>query len=437
MNRKGIAFIVVLLVVATTALLIVLAACQPGPSPTIPVPPASTSLPIHKSPTSIPRPTFTPSPLPTLVPTLTPTTTPLPPVNNILQRFETEIQPQLDRLNNVPKAPEEYTLPSASDWRIHFLPLDDRSYYVQYLLMQDKVFGNPAGTINIFITYTYQREGCLGYAGMSCGVQNIAVLSRLFVEENGTTYFLEELPTWAGGAGSSSDWEMVEHTVHPFKTLGEKGSEIEEILELLVGYTCGLDPDQTLVKAFDYPGLQTRMAILRQAIQSTNWSDREFAAYSLYAIGPDAAEMIPELIKALHDEEYHVIWGAVYALDAIGPAASAAVPDLIVVAQATGLPPQCLAISTLGKLGKANEVVPALIPVLEARQDCLESAARVLRRYGTDSIPAVPALIAIIEDTSLREDDRRQAISTLNGITGQKCEEDIDCWRSWWEEHKP
>jgi hypothetical protein len=415
-------------------ILVMITACQSSPPPVavVPTSPVVFHTPAPSFSTYVPPPTFTLTPSPT--PTVTPTA--LPSVEVILAGYQTTVRPILDRLYSAPKAPSGYILPPASDWRIQFLPLDERGYFVQHLLFQDKFFGNPEGSTNLYVTYSYRREGCLGLWGMSCDVQGFSVRSLMFVEGAGTTYFLQELPAWGGGAGSTSHWEMVERTISPFPILGENGGNIEKILELLVGFISGLDPAQRVVKAFDYPDLQTRLAILRQAIQSISWSDRMFATDSLKAIGPDAAVMVPELTKALHDEEYHVTWGAVDALTAIGPAASEAIPDLIVVAQASGEPPQCSAVSALGKIGAADEVVPALLPILEVKKKCLLQVFMDLRKYGEGSALAVPALIAIVEDKTLQEDDRSQAISTLGVITGKSCQENIECWQSWWDEHK-
>jgi hypothetical protein len=436
MKRKRVPSSVIFLIVAAVILLAMFAFRHPSSPPTAPIPSFPTFPPTPVFPTEAPLPTFTSTPQPTLTPQPTPTPTALPPVDDILNRYGTAIQPYLDRISKALKAPAGYALPPVSEWRVHFLPLDKREYYVQYLLIQDKIFGNPGGDTDLFITYAYKREGCLGLGGLGCNIQNLAILSSLFVERNTDIYFLEELPTYAGGAGSSSPWDMVERTVHPFRILGGNGSEIERILELLVGYTIGVGPTQEDVQAFSYPDLQSRLAILRQAIQSPFWSDRKYASYTLGTIGPDAAVMVPELIKALHDEQWLVTLPAADALGAIGPAASKALPDLIIIAQNPEAPAQCPAVYALGDIGTAEEVIPALIPILEVKKDCVEAASVVLRNYGKASLTAVPALIAIVEDTTLSERDREESISALWRITDQKCEEDINCWWSWWNQHK-
>ena len=383
-------------VILILLVLIGMVAC--GPEKTMPVPHPPTSRPW---PTRVPP---TPTPTATPTPTSTPTPTPLPAVEDLFQRYEDEIRPLVERLSSAPTAPDGYTLPAASDWQIHFLPLDARGYSVQYMLFQDKVFGNPNGQTRLYITYAHEREGCLGQFGF-CTIQDIRIKARLYVEAGEAICMLDELPTGTGsGAGDSCG--IAEHAVRPFGILGEDGADIERILELLVAFAVGCDPTHREAWVVVHPETSTRVTILRQAIRSPYWSDREEAVDSLAKIGPEAVEAVPDLIQVMEaDDKDRVRGGARFALGEIGPGAAAAIPALISYLQNAEDRDRCGAASALGKICPGMvEPVPALIQELESGGPCQESAAAALGLIGPAAAAAVPALAQALgdEDSKVR-----------------------------------
>ena len=70
----------------------------------------------------------------------------------------------------------------------------------------------------------------------------------------------------------------------------------------------------------------TNLPILIQAIKDKQ--TRKDAVNVLRVIGPAAKEAIPDLVKALKDEDKYVRYLAAFALRRIGPAAKDAIPAL-------------------------------------------------------------------------------------------------------------
>ncbi|MBI4733162.1 MAG: HEAT repeat domain-containing protein [Chloroflexi bacterium] len=399
------------------SLVVGISACQPPRTP--PTPPAPSTMDEAGFPTEMAAPTFAPvSPEPTVPipqPTVTLTPIPLPSVEEIYQRYENEIQPQVGLLAIAPETPDDFSLSPASDWQVTFLPLDERGYYVQYLLFGDDASGNPTGSTKLIITYAYERTSCLGLWGLTCDTQATAISSRLYVELEGNTYLLDELPTWSGGVNATSEWEIFQFAVYPFSKLGNDGEEIERTLELLVGFAAGVDP----ISAWHAGTLSTqaRVAILRQALTSAFWSDRDNAADSLAEIGPDAAEAVPELINALSDVEDKVRIRAVTALRQIGPAAAEAVPALIGLLEDESLSyAHSSIIAAIGKIGPVETVLPTLVSALKDTDAAVrETAAEALGAYGAAAAPAVPDLIPLLADEDV---DVRKAAADALGLIG-------------------
>lgn len=122
---------------------------------------------------------------------------------------------------------------------------------------------------------------------------------------------------------------------------------------------------------------------LARALGEENTDVRTAARWALGQIGPKA---IPALREALKNSNPRVRFSAAFALGSLGPAAAEAVPSLLQAMKDEDRTVRINAILALGKTGViAQVVVQALAQVLEADGDevvCLD-ALRVLNTMGT------------------------------------------------------
>jgi HEAT repeat protein len=318
-----------------------------------------------------------------------------------------------------------YTLPASSTWQIQFIPTDEREYLIQYLLFGKDIFGNPNGQTHLYITYSYQREGCLSYfGGLSCDVEKAKIISRLYIKEGETYYVLEEFPPGSGGVGAHTWEEVITRSVYSYKALGEQAEDIEEKMGTLMLYVGGIDPgpNNTAYRVFQ-PALNARIAILKLVLSSPYWSDRRAALGSLSEVGPDAVDAVPEIINALHDEEDRVVGSAVSALGSIGPGAVASVPDLIHVFQEKDKWYSCDAAYALSNIGEgAYESIPLLITEIESKGKCLKNSINALGRFGTAGSPAVSSLVSLLNSEN---DEVRELAAEALGNIGEPASEAI------------
>ena len=399
-----------------------LSGCQTPETPTEPVPWVTFEMPT-RTPFSIieprtPRPTSTPdataTPTFTRTPTITPT--PLPPVEAYFQAYDQELSTLVAKLKTAPSAPADLTLPAEDNRHIQFVPMDERLYIVQTLLFPDYVVGDASTPDTLLVAYSYGRSGCLGLFGMTCQFQGVDVTILLLAENGDSLYLFDKSVTEAGGSGAPTSRVIPLYAVGLMRSLGGQAKVVEEILEIIISFAAGTDLVDN-ASSYVRPDTQTRVVILRQALLSEYWTDREEAADSLAEIGPDAAAAVPELIVALTDEEWRVSSSAIHALSQIGPAAADAIPTL-----SNQLGDERFSdshdgiIYALAKIGSAEEVLPTLVAALkDPDYDVRRTAVRALGEYGNASSKTVEEVLAALVSALKDPDDdvRKTAVEAL------------------------
>jgi len=149
-------------------------------------------------------------------------------------------------------------------------------------------------------------------------------------------------------------------------------------------------------------GAADAVPALIQALHDEEGSVRSVAAHILPAIDlTSATPAIPTLIQALHDEDGFVRSVAAHTLGKIGPGAATAVPALIQALHDEDGFVHSVAAHTLGKIGPgAATAVPALIQALHDKDGFVlrSAAALALGKIGPGAATAVPALIQALHD---------------------------------------
>ncbi|MFQ5854590.1 MAG: hypothetical protein ACE5LU_02950 [Anaerolineae bacterium] len=105
------------------------------------------------------------TPAPTVVPPTpapSPTPVPLPSVEEVLRRYNEEIQPLVEKLQAAQESPPDFQLPPATEWQIILVPLSDRLYYVQTLLFPKWTAGEPDAPVNTSLIHTSVERACIG-----------------------------------------------------------------------------------------------------------------------------------------------------------------------------------------------------------------------------------------------------------------------------------
>jgi len=115
---------------------------------------------------------------------------------------------------------------------------------------------------------------------------------------------------------------------------------------------------------------------------------------SIGSFREDGASAVPDVAKALTDEDAQVRSAAAWALSQIGPASVAAVPALRAALTDPSLHVRCLAAIALREMGpRASEAIPSLVDALSDSQPAVRAAAaQALAAMGPAAKSAVGAL---------------------------------------------
>ena len=142
---------------------------------------------------------------------------------------------------------------------------------------------------------------------------------------------------------------------------------------------------------------------LKQMLHSTSAAIREYAGYALSLTGAPA---VPTLIDAMQATDDSVRTSAAFALSDMGKAAQEAMPALITAAQDPSESVRRHATEGLGLIGQLvsedmdlSETVQVLANGLsDDHFPVRDNAARSLAKLGTLAEPAMPSLVAQLED---------------------------------------
>lgn len=168
-------------------------------------------------------------------------------------------------------------------------------------------------------------------------------------------------------------------------------------------------------KELSRPGVT--VATLVAALKDPNKNIRAQAAWGLYNKGAEAAEAVPDLIRAFEsDPDTEVRTRAAQALGSIGRAAAPAVPSLLAILKDKDLVAlHGQAAFALGAIGSAaGEAVPTLIEAMQSgEKEVRLQAIQALGKMGAPAKTAIPALDqARKNDPS--EEVRAQATRSMN-----------------------
>ncbi len=225
---------------------------------------------------------------------------------------------------------------------------------------------------------------------------------------------------------------MIRDAIIPLAALRDHAGLVEEALEAIVAYNAGVELAQESGSALlsELPPT-TRVSLLRDALASPNWSERQSAAEHLGKLGPAAKEAVPDLLRHLNSDNPRVFAAAARALGRIGPEPGV-VEGLISAIASDTEDPQVAPIEALIDIGPP--AIPQLVAALRhdwlaESNDIREGAAYALGRMGPTATEAVPGLVeALRNDCSYV---RRAAYLALQAITGHDFGNDYNRWYEW------
>ena len=183
-------------------------------------------------------------------------------------------------------------------------------------------------------------------------------------------------------------------------TNGVSRAEVDTLIESLDS-----DSERNRLNAAYRLGRVGRTAVpaLKQALHSKSDAIREYAGYALSLTGASA---IPTLIDAIQGTDDAVRASATFALADMGKTAQEAIPVLTRAAQNSSPLVRRHAIEGLGLIGQQVSEDVDLSGAVEVLTTGLrddyhsvrDNAARSLAKLGTTAEPAIPALVAQLED---------------------------------------
>ena len=236
------------------------------------------------------------------------------------------------------------------------------------------------------------------------------MLKFLFIrlDEPQTPLWQNDTPDWhALGNGEASEhpelWESVWDWYYGKQNGTANGVPHDEVTPLIE--TLDSDNEKDRLNAAYRLGRVGAAAVpaLRQMLHSESNAIREYAGYALSLIGAPA---IPTLIDALQATDDSVRASAAFTLADMGKAAQEALPALMCAAQDPSDWVRRHATEGLGLIGQQvsdetdlSETVQVLATGLsDAHFPVRDNAARALAKLGALAEPAMPALVAQLED---------------------------------------
>ena len=201
--------------------------------------------------------------------------------------------------------------------------------------------------------------------------------------------------------GSKTDFSFPPGTDEVSKIcwrLGKIGPEGRDAIPTLIHLLDDEQNSRGAMFAFGRIGGEAAPALL-QAVEDASGTVLLLIIGILGEIGTDAATAIPELIDMLDSDDFDIRYAAFEALSEIDVPSEQAVADLIKLLRHDARLTRVMAARTLGKLGQAEEVIPALTKAsTDDSPDVRCEALRAIVRLDATGFHAAPALVKALGD---------------------------------------